>query len=439
MISLPQMIASLREAIADFPDKRTGKNIQYTLSDAALGAFSVFFTQSPSFLAHQRQIQESLGSNNAHSLFGMIDIPTDNHIRDLLDEVSPPLVFPVFEMVFDALQQGGILDQFQVTIGEKQQTLLLALDGTEYHSSTKIHCDNCSTKEYKEGELTYSHGFITPAIVSPEKSQVIPLWPEYITPQDGDSKQDFEVKAGKRWLRSNGRKLSPLGITILGDDLYAHEPMCREILGQGFNFILVCKPDSHKTAYEWIRGITEKKRVTRWTGKYHEVSTYRWANQVPIRDSKGKRDHPLLVNFCEVEIVQEETGKVLYRNGFVTSLLVDDTTVEAIVAAGRARWKIENENINTLKTKGYHLEHNYGHGKKYLSQLLAAYALLAFLMHTVMDLTDTLYQSLRSRLGSRENFFNAIKQLTTFLYFRSWEHLFTFMIEGLKRRHLAPG
>lgn len=442
------MIALLTEAVSAFPDKRTGKNTQYTLADAALGAFSVFFTQSPSFLAHQREMQKSMGLNNAHSLFGMIDLPTDNHIRDLLDEVSPKLTFSVFEGILEQLKKEGILEQFRVAgLAKKEEDtssppsglLLIALDGTEYFSSTKIDCNKCSKREYKKGELTYSHGFITPAIVAPGNPYVIPLTPEYITPQDGDSKQDFEVKAGKRWLRSYGAKLSPLGAVILGDDLYAHEPMCREILSQDFNYILVCKPDSHQTVYEWIKGITEEIRIRKWTGKYHELVTYRYAQGVPLRDAKGRKDSPLLVNFCEVEIVQEEIGKTLYHNGFITNLKITAENVGKIVEAGRARWKIENENINTLKTKGYHLEHNFGHGKKYLSQLLAAYALLAYLIHTVMDLTDYLYQSLRHKLGSRENFFNAIKQLTTFLYFRSWEHLFNFMIEGLKRRHLAPG
>jgi hypothetical protein len=47
-----------------------------------------------------------------------------------------------------------------------------------------------------------------------------------------------------------------------------------------------------------------------------------------------------------------------------------------------------HENNNTLKTKGYNLEHNYGHGKRHLSSLLATLNLLAFLFHTALDLVD---------------------------------------------------
>ena len=37
---------------------------------------------------------------------------------------------------------------------------------------------------------------------------------------------------------------------------------------------------------------------------------------------------------------------------------------------GRARWKIENETFNVLKTNGYNLEHNFGHGSQTLASIL---------------------------------------------------------------------
>jgi hypothetical protein len=58
------------------------------MSDAALGAFSVFFTQSPSFLDFQRTLEKAKGCSNAQTLFNMINIPSDNHIRNLLDPVE---------------------------------------------------------------------------------------------------------------------------------------------------------------------------------------------------------------------------------------------------------------------------------------------------------------------------------------------------------------
>ncbi len=108
------------------------------------------------------------------------------------------------------------------------------------------------------------------------------------------------------------------------------------------------------------------------------------------------------------------------------------TTVQEIVAAGRARWKVENENNNVLKTKGYHLEHNFGHGKQHLAAVLVLLNLLAFLFHTVFELLDTTYQLLRATLGAREAFFNDIRTLTRYFVFSSWDHLLTFMLQQLE-------
>jgi len=429
MVTLAEMVKVLSQAVTKFPDKRTGQNLKYQFGDAALGAFSAFFTQSPSFLAHQRMMQEAQGISNAASLFGLIKIPSDNHIRDLLDEVPEEQVFPVFDSCFQMLLKAGYLDQLRQESGD----LLVALDGTEYFSSDSIHCDSCTKKEHKKGQMTYSHSMITPVVVSPDQSQIIPLAPEYITPQDGNIKQDCENTAAKRWLKGQGKKLASLGVTILGDDLYSRQPMCQELLKSGFNFILVCKEESHKTLYEYLEGITEEMTFFRREKGQKQKVTLRYVNNVPLKDG----DAAMFLNWCEIT-VEKENGERLYHNAFITNIVLTEENVAEITSSGRARWKIENENNNTLKTKGYHLEHNFGHGKKHLAKLLVAFVLLAFLFHTIMELTDTLYQGLRARLGSRENFFNAIKQLTTFMYFKSWIHLFTFMIEGLKRRHLAP-
>lgn len=88
------LLAHFRSVIKEFPDKRTGDNTRYSIEDAALGAFSVFFTQSPSFLAFQDAMQKTKGKSNAQTLFEMQQIPCDNHIRDLLDVVHPFYVFP---------------------------------------------------------------------------------------------------------------------------------------------------------------------------------------------------------------------------------------------------------------------------------------------------------------------------------------------------------
>lgn len=417
------IVGSFRQVLSSLPDKRTGKNTRYGMEDAALSAFSVFFTQTPSFLAYQRMMEGSKGKSNAQSLFGVHQIPSDNHIRDLLDPVKPEQVFPVFEEILQVLEQQGQLADFR----SFADTLLIALDGTEYFGSSQVHCRQCSTRSLKLGETHYFHSMITPVIVCPGQAQVIPLVPEFIVPQDGHDKQDCENAAAKRWLSQHGERYSAFNVTVLGDDLYCHQPLCQQLLAQQFNFILVCRPESHPTLYEHLEGIDLPTVTTkRWTGKVEETYTYRYLNAVPLKDG----NNALLVNWCELTVSRPD-GKVVYKNSFATNHLITHDKVAEIVLAGRTRWKVENENNNTLKTKGYNLEHNFGHGKQHLASFLATLNILSLLFHTLLDLLDEKYKLLRSHLPTRKTFFDDLRALTRYLYFDSWDHLLTFMLKGL--------
>jgi hypothetical protein len=84
-----------------------------------------------------------------------------------------------------------------------------------------------------------------------------------------------------------------------------------------------------------------------------------------------------------------------------------------------------------MKTKGYNLEHNFGHGKNHLSSLLATFNILAFLFHTLLHLTHEKYQLIRQHLGTRKTFFDDIRALIHYFYFDSWNSLLDLMIHGL--------
>ena len=427
-ISFDMMVRQLRIAIHNFPDKRNGENIQYSIEDIALSGFSVFFTQSPSFLSFQKSMQKNKGVNNAQSLFGIKKIPSDNHIREMLDVVPPETVFAVFAFIVEALRSAGHLDGFR----SYNNNLLCALDGTQYFSSKTIHCDNCSTKKHKNGSITYSHSALTPVFVKPGFNKVISLPPEFITPQDGHEKQDCENTAAKRWLNQFAPLYKTLGITILGDDLYCRQSLCKLILLHGLDFILVCKPDSHQTLYQWVEELEGLQAVEtviekRWTGKTRLTDTYRFVNQVPLRDSEDAQ----LVNWCELTTTRPD-GTIVYKNAFATNFEISKNNVKQIIADGRARLKIENENNNILKNRGYHLEHNFGHGNKYLSQLMLTLNLLAFLFHTVLDVTDEKYKLIRNELPTRQTFFDDIRALTRYIYFESWDVMLIFMLHGLE-------
>ncbi len=423
------MINRLEEACERFPDLRTGKNSVYDLSDVGMSAFSVFFTQSPSFLARQRDLKLRKGRSNAESLFDLSELPSDNQIRNLLDPVSPEYVQPVYRAIFLELEKSGVLKKHRSFANQ----LLVAIDGTEYFSSQAIHCENCSHRELSNGKTNYFHSALTPVIVQPGNEMVISLEPEFIVPQDGHEKQDCEIQAAKRWVEKWGDFYARRGVTILGDDLFSREPFCRTLKDKHFHFILVCKPDSHTQLYQTAaflaaNGALGSKVVRHWVGKYAEISTYRYANQLPLT---GDAD-ALTVNWCEVTITREDTGEQRYKNAFATDFEVTDTTVEAIVRDGRARWKVENENNNVLKTKGYHIEHNFGHGSQHLASLLLSFNLLAFLFHTVLDLVDEQYRAIRQALGTRRRFFQDLEALLRYFQFENWDAVLAFMFKGLE-------
>jgi hypothetical protein len=428
-LKISRMIKVLEQGCASFPDVRTGKNSVYELADVGMSAFSVFFTQSPSFLAHQRDMKLRKGRSNAENLFHLSEIPSDNQIRNLLDAVDPENVQPIYRHIFLELERAGILERRR----SFARQLLVAMDGTEYFSSKAIHCENCSHRELNNGKTNYFHSALTPVVVQPGNETVISLEPEFIVPQDGHEKQDCETQAAKRWVEKWGAFYARRGATLLGDDLFSREPFCRALQDKGFHFILVCKPDSHDQLYQMVdflaaNGVLGTKVVRRWTGRYAEIFTYRYANQLPLN---GAQD-ALEVGWCEVTITRQDTGEQLYKNAFVTDFEVTDTTVAAIVGDGRARWKIENENNNVLKTKGYHIEHNFGHGQQYLASLLLSLNLLAFLFHTVLDLVNEQYCAIRQALGTRRRFFQDLEALLRYFQFNNWEEVLAFMFKGLE-------
>jgi len=416
-------IARLQGLGPQLPDKRTGENCQYTMSDIVLGAFAVFFLQCPSFLARQQAVEQQRGRSNATALFKMDRTPCDNHIRDMLDPVGPAHFYPEFRTLLQTVRTQGYLDAYRVLDGKH---LLISLDGTQYFSSYTVQCEQCTRRKRRNGKEQYSHSAILPVIVAPGNPHVLAQPPEYITPQDGSEKQDCERAASKRWVTHHAADYAADNAILMGDDLYANQPLCEHILAHHLHFLFGCKPDSHKALYAALAeraAEVETVTVRKWNGKHSELWTYRYCANVPLRAG----DDALLVNWCELHITHAETGATLYHHTWVTDLEITAENLAEIVTCARAHWKVENENNNVLKNKGYHLEHNFGHGQQYLAQTLLTLNLLAFLVHTVMHLSNKIYRRLRKALGRREAFFNDLRALLRYLIFESWAELLTFM------------
>jgi hypothetical protein len=105
----------------------------------------------------------------------------------------------VFTDCLAALSSSGDLDTFRVTLCEKEM-------GQHIFHQANVLVIIVQQK--------YAHSMVTPTIVAPGMNKVISLPPSFITPHDGDSKQDCGLKASKRWLGNSLRE----SVTILGDE-----------------------------------------------------------------------------------------------------------------------------------------------------------------------------------------------------------------------------
>lgn len=309
------LVDRISAGFRDLQDSRKpGNNTKYSMHDAACSAFSVFFTQRPSFLSFQRTLERTTGRSNVHSLFGVHHVPTDVQIRNVLDSVSPAEIAPLIKAVGDKLKDEGRLERYWVLFG----TIPLAMDGTDiYSSESRIHCPSCHVTHHSDGGVLYRHIAMTPALVAPGEPRVVALPPEFVVPQDGHAKQDREMAAGTRWIDRWGSHYAPWGLTLLGDALYSNQPYCQKALAAGFHVLLVCKPSSHPTTYEWVEDFARSGQlgtrvVEKTRGKkkiVRETFSYRFMENLPLRNSDDAR--PL--NWLELTVT-DESGKILYKN-----------------------------------------------------------------------------------------------------------------------------
>ena len=104
------------------------------------------------------------------------------------------------------------------------------------------------------------------------------------------------------------------------------------------------EPDAGKLARPVLRGALRSNAgrlpdsYRRWTGRGHLTDTYRYCNDLPLRNGADA----LRVNWCELTTTNDQ-GTVIYRNSFVTDWPLTEANVSAMVQAGRTRWKVENK------------------------------------------------------------------------------------------------
>ncbi len=418
-LSMPGMLNAVRECFAAIPDTQSRTKIE--LVDHLMSGMAVFGLKFPSLLKFDEGRDDEVIRHNLNTLYGIKRAPCDTYLRERLDDVDPSSLRQAYTTLFGLLQRGKGLEGFTVF----NDHYLLSVDGTGQHSSKTVHCQQCCAKHHRSGETTYYHQLLGAVLVHPDHKEVFPLMPEPITQQDGQKKNDCERNAAKRLLSDIRREHPHLKLVVVEDGLASNGPHIKLLKSLDMHYILGCKASDHKYLFDWVTSSTHTQTfdVTDEAGVAHR---FRYLTGVPLNDTHFE----LEVNF--VEYWETKLSGKVQHFAWVTDLPVAPDQLMAIVRAGRARWRIENETFNTLKNHGYEFEHNFGHGHNHLSTVLMHLMMLSFLIDQIQLRCCRVFNAAREKLGRMSYLWEKLRSFMTQWLLTDWRMLYEAMAYGIK-------
>ncbi len=360
-------------------------------------------------------------SNNLKRLYHIEDIPADTALREGLDGVQPSGLQGRFAPLMDELRTAGALESRQVLDGYH----VVSVDGTGHFCSDKKSCPHCMVKTQRGGQQYY-HQLLAGVLVHPGQRTVFPVAAEAIARQDGSKKNDCELNAAKRLIPLIRQMLPDEKLLLTFDALYANGPLIRLLGEHSMHYITVLKE-----GYVHIQALRLKERdglqQYSWD-KGQAKCTVRFVNGLVLNGQH--RD--IRANYVEYEENHSITGKRLYGNSWITDVAISAENAAGIVAAGRARWKVENETLNTLKNQGYYLEHNYGHGKQNLATNFALLTMLAFLVDQMAQHLDGAFQKAMGAYKTKKAFWQRVREITNLLPVKSFNAVYRYISGEIK-------
>ena len=411
-LSIEKLLKIIQTEAKKIPEYRLEILTSHTMLDVVMSGFAVFSLKYPSLLQFDNSKNKRRIKYNLRTLFGIQKAPSDTTLREVCDEIDPYLLRPAFTEILKTAHKEGALEEHSFLGGH-----LLSMDATGHFSSNKISCPQCCKKTHRNGKDSYYHQLMGAAIVHPDKAQVFPLFPEAITKQDGATKNDCESNAAKRLLPAIREALPDFKFIILQDAIGADAPNIRMIKNQGYSYIITATADDQVSLYNEVQ-----KRICRGEGDEFEITGddgitrgYRFINHVAL----NKSNPDVLVNY--LDYWEAKDGEQIYNHQWISDIELTRENVNLLMRAGRARWKVENETFNTLKNLGYHLEHNYGHGKKHLSTVFATLMMLAFLVDQIQEHACILFKTARNKFYSRTALWEEMRGLFRGFFIKCWE------------------
>lgn len=417
-LSADGLLQSIRNEFSKIHEHRLNPTI--SLPDALMSAFAIFSLKNSSLLEFER---EKVKNKNLKSIYKLTEIPSDTQMRQIIDEIDTQEFRKIYKVLLSHLQRGKVLESFRVL----DDYYIVSGDGTGFFSSETIHCDCCLEKHKKTG-ITYQHMIYGACIVHPEKKEVIPLMPEPITNQDGKTKNDCELNSSKRFIEDFRREHPHLKVIFVEDSLFSNSPHIELLKKNNISFIIGAKETNHKPLYKQFDVLRESGKANQVHIEEEGFSHYfSFANNLNLNESSDTR-----VNVLEYKQVDKKEHMIAFS--WVTDIEITEDNVYELMRIARARWKIENETFNTLKNQGYHFEHNFGHGKKNLSNNFAVLMMLAFLVDQIQQASCALFRKALGTFHAKRLFWAKIRNLFEVFEFESMEMLFKAMAYGFKAK-----
>jgi len=423
-LSGDSLLQSIRDHFELVKDYRDPSRIRIALSDFLMSGFAIFCLKFASLLEFEEEMRGKKMASHLSPIFKLVEVPSDTHMRSVLDEIDPENLAPIFKKLFNKVQEGKRLEDFRFLDG----AYLISVDGTQYFSSREIHCDSCMSKKTNDEDsgLLYYHQMLAGCVVHPDQKVVIPFCPEPMRRQDGNDKNDCERAAMRRFLDRLRADHPKLPVIIIADALHATGPLIRDLRLFDANFILGVKPGSHVKLFEGIENWATRDKLKFFTFeetigqkiKKKRVHHFRYTNKILYNFS----DLHLSVNFFEyweTTTWVDPKGRAKEETvhfSWVTDFEINDDNIMQLMRGGRARWKIENETFNTLKNQGYEFEHNFGHGNKYLSTVFGYLMFLSFLFDQISQIGCKTFQTALKRRKRKKYFWERLRSLFILSY-----------------------
>ena len=352
-------------------------------------------------LKSMRQMSQNLNKDECIENVGkaleikdLEELPHYDTINDFLSSLKPGELENIRNYMIKELLKKRSLENYRI----QGKYWGIIFDGTGLYSFTKRHCPHCLKRTItnkKTGEKTtiYMHHVLEAKLVVGK--MVFSIGTEFIENESEEAtKQDCEIKAFYRLVKKLKKTFPRLPICILGDSLYACEPVFELCTKNKWKYILRFKEGR-------IKSIKEEFNAIRKLEQKSESKLY-FVNEIAYNLRK--------INLIETKI-KERTWKQEKEFVFITNIKITEKNAQALIKAGRSRWKIENVGFNRQKNLRYHIEHinshNYNALKNHylltqiadiIMQLLEnGSTILRTMKKTIKEISSNLLEAVRSR------------------------------------------